>query len=96
MTFANAGAGEGPESRIERDGPAARSEADAGQGAAKEPVRLRSATGLDSSKTHRRLPQRPVTAVSGCVRDERFCAALRALGVPVEKGEFGARMEVSS
>jgi D-aminoacyl-tRNA deacylase len=25
---------------------------------------------------------------------ERFCAALRALGVPVETGVFGARMEV--
>jgi D-tyrosyl-tRNA(Tyr) deacylase len=25
---------------------------------------------------------------------ERFCAALRELGVPVETGEFGARMEV--
>jgi D-tyrosyl-tRNA(Tyr) deacylase len=25
---------------------------------------------------------------------ERFCAALSALGVPVERGVFGARMEV--
>ena len=25
---------------------------------------------------------------------ERFCAALRELGVPVETGVFGARMEV--
>jgi D-tyrosyl-tRNA(Tyr) deacylase len=25
---------------------------------------------------------------------ERFCEALRALGVPIEKGVFGARMEV--
>jgi D-tyrosyl-tRNA(Tyr) deacylase len=25
---------------------------------------------------------------------ERFCAALRELGVPVEQGVFGARMEV--